>query len=179
MNWLGARGQHIVPEQQIPSFEDQLAALDAFCKYLPAQMRVMVRERYQMGFEQYGDAWATRDNLAECLPEIADALVYLFQAVMRGESRRERAECVMLSLAEAWIRAVGTLPGRRNQALKVANRTDWDRPASAVIDGADGTLSEWASGQRKAGVTYRRIAERAGLTTSMVRRHLARLEETR
>jgi hypothetical protein len=166
-------------DHHIPPIDDQLAALDAFCEYLPAAMRRLVRKRYEMGYEQYGDAWASRDNLAELLPELADAVVYLFQAVMRGESRRERAECVMLSLAEAWIRAVGTLPGRRNPALQHDQRTDWDRPASAVIDGANGTLSDWVRGQRKAGVPYRRIAERVGVTTITLRRHLARLEETR
>jgi AcrR family transcriptional regulator len=158
----------------IPPFDAQLAALDAFCEYLPAAMRRLVRERCQMGYEQYGDTWASRDNLAELLPELADAVVYLFQAVMRGESRRERAECVMLSLAEAWIRAIGTLPGRRTPALQHDQRTDWDGPASAVIDGANGTLSDWVRGQRKAGISYSEIAARVGVTPTAVRMHIAR-----
>lgn len=103
----------IVFEQQIPSFEDQLAALDAFCEYLPARMRVMVRERYQMGYQQYGDAWATRDNLAECLPEIADVLVYLFQAVMRGQVSRSGSSGLRGSLSESWVHAVSLRIGRK------------------------------------------------------------------
>ena len=56
-----------------------------------------------MGYEQYGDAWADRDNLAESLPEIADALVYLFQAVLSGEVRTLNMGNARAALSDTWM----------------------------------------------------------------------------
>lgn len=103
-----------------PSLAEQLAALDAFTRTLPAAMRAMVRERYIMGYEQYGDAWADRDNLAESLPEIADALVYLFQAVLTGEVRTLNMGNARAALSDTWMHltALQRAAAKRQEATR-------------------------------------------------------------
>jgi hypothetical protein len=103
-----------------PPLEAQLAALDAFTRTLPAAMRAMVRERYIMGYEQYGDAWADRDNLAESLPEIADALVYLFQAVLTGEVRTLNMGNARAALSDTWMHltALQRAAAKRQEATR-------------------------------------------------------------
>lgn len=86
----------------IPPLDAQLAALDEFCEYLPADMRALVRERFLMGYDQYGDAWADRDNLAEAAPEIADAVVYTFQATLTGQLRTLYPTLILWPLQVAW-----------------------------------------------------------------------------
>jgi len=103
-----------------PSLAEQLAALDAFTRTLPAAMRAMVRERYIMGYKQYGDAWADRDNLAESLPEIADALVYLFQAVLTGEVRTLNMGNARAALSDTWMHltALQRAAAKRQEATR-------------------------------------------------------------
>ena len=103
-----------------PPLADQLAALDVFTRQLPASMRAMVRERYIMGYEQYGDAWADRDNLAEALPEIADALVYVFQAVMAGQVRLLDIGQTRNALSDTWMHytALQRAAAKRQEATR-------------------------------------------------------------
>lgn len=103
-----------------PPLEAQLAALEVFTRQLPAAMRAMVRERYIMGYEQYGDAWADRDNLAESLPEIADALVYLFQAVLTGEVRTLNMGNARAALSDTWMHltALQRAAAKRQEATR-------------------------------------------------------------
>jgi len=103
-----------------PPLADQLAALEVFTRQLPAAMRAMVRERYIMGYEQYGDAWADRDNLAESLPEIADALVYLFQAVLTGEVRTLNMGNARAALSDTWmyLTALQRAAAKRQEATR-------------------------------------------------------------
>ena len=104
-----------------PPLADQLAALDVFTRQLPASMRDLVRERYLMGYEQYGDTWATgRDNLAEALPEIADALVYVFQAVMAGQVRLLDIGQTRNALSDTWMHytALQRAAAKRQEATR-------------------------------------------------------------
>lgn len=86
----------------IPPLDAQLAALDEFCEYLPADMRTLVRERFLIGYEQYGDAWADRDNLAEGNPELADTVVYAFFATQTGQVKAGDTWYLRGALLSAW-----------------------------------------------------------------------------
>ena len=85
-----------------PTLEEQLARLDAFCEYLPSGLKALVRERYQMGYQRYGDAWVDRDNLAEVAPEIADAVVYLFQYMLTKPYKLIYPSLILWPLQTAW-----------------------------------------------------------------------------
>lgn len=103
-----------------PSLAEQLAALDVFAKNLPAELHNLMRERYIMGYKQYGDAWLNRDNLAEGKPEIADTLVYLFQALLAGEVKHLNMGRLRASLSESWMHlsALQRAAAKRQEATR-------------------------------------------------------------
>lgn len=112
-----------------PTLQSQLAALEVFSRDLPADLRRLMRERYIMGYEQYGDAWMGRDNLAEGKPEIADTLVYLFLALLDGEVGTLNMGRLRASLSESWMHlaalckaAVKRQGGEAGEALEMPVR---------------------------------------------------------
>ena len=86
-----------------PPLAEQIELLRLFTADLPPSLRELVIERYRMGYMQYGDAWAGRDNLAEVPPELADALVYVFQAVMSEQVRLLDIEQTRNALSDTWM----------------------------------------------------------------------------
>jgi len=96
-----------------PAFSEQLELLHLFCADLPASLRELVLERYNVGYAQYGDAWVTRDNLAEAAPEIADAVVYIFQAVLAEQVRSKHTQRVRRAISDAWSHFLALCVGAR------------------------------------------------------------------
>ena len=101
-----------------PTLPSQLAALEVFSRDLPADLRRLMRERYIMGYEQYGDAWVNRDNLAEVKPEIADAAVYLFQALLAGEVGTLNMGRLRASLSEGWMHLAALCKAAQGRPLR-------------------------------------------------------------
>jgi len=62
-----------------PELVELLARFDAFC--------ARARARLIEGHERYGQAWCGRDNRAELLDELADALNYAF--FLAAQAKRE------------------------------------------------------------------------------------------
>lgn len=87
----------------IPTYPEQVAFLRLLAADLPPDMRDMVLARDAMGYQQYGDAWANRDNLAEAFPEIADAWVYIARAVLAEQVTATDTRRFRNSLAVAWL----------------------------------------------------------------------------
>ena len=103
-----------------PPLAEQIELLRLFTADLPPSLRELVLERYRMGYMQNGDAWLTRDNLAESLPEIADALVYLFQAVLTGEVRTLNMGNARAALSDTWMHltALQRAAAKRQEATR-------------------------------------------------------------
>jgi hypothetical protein len=86
-----------------PPLAEQIELLRLFTADLPPSLRELVLERYRMGYVEYGDAWLTRDNLAEAQPEVADAIVYIFQAVISEQVRSKRTRRIRAALGTVWV----------------------------------------------------------------------------
>lgn len=87
----------------IPTYPQQVETLRLLAVYLPDDMRDMILARDAMGRDQYGDAWFTRDNIAEAFPEIADAWVYVARAVLAGQVTANDTRRIRDALAVAWL----------------------------------------------------------------------------
>jgi len=87
----------------IPTYAEQVAFMRALADDLPPDMRDMVLARFEMGREQYGDAWFTRDNLAEGYPEIADTWNYIAYAIMTEQVTAAESQRTRNAVAVAWL----------------------------------------------------------------------------
>ena len=89
------------------TLEQQAEALAEATKYCSPEFRALCIERFILGHAQYGDAWNSRDNIAEALQEAADLANYAVMALLNGEgtlpvaqASAKHAECAYLTLKE-------------------------------------------------------------------------------
>lgn len=65
----------------------------------------------------------------------------------------------------------------KGEAPVAQAKLNWDGPACAVIDGADGTLREWAKASREDGMSLKRLGEALGTTADNVYQALRKIRD--
>ncbi len=80
------------------------------------RLRALTKFREGQGREEFGDAYLTRDNLAELEEELADALMYLYLETLKDRKNGTDPEWdVVLQIADAILTAQRYLPTLRRK----------------------------------------------------------------
>lgn len=118
-----------------------IAAAQEWCDMAPIRWQGTfpanrAHERHVAAAAQYGDEWRRRDNLAECIDEIADAMNYVLYAHSTGHIRTEDTDwfmdrlslfaCKLLHLRDATAELIPDIEQAHASALAEKEDRDGD-----------------------------------------------------